>query len=111
MLLVGVGQGGEVTERDGSPVVPWDSRCFSEQKSPMLPAKGSSEGPFSEVSSCVSERLLPSIVSQAGGLSMAPGCSLVEQVQVCMWPPGSSPSSEPLHSGLCCPRGPRRSAE
>lgn len=38
MLLVGVGQGGEVTERDGSPVVPWDSRCFSEQKGFMLPA-------------------------------------------------------------------------
>ena len=39
--------------------------CFQ-----LLTSKGSSEGPFSEVSSCVSERLLPSSVSQAGGLPM-----------------------------------------
>ena len=36
---------------------------------------------------------------------MAPGCSLVEQVQVCMRPPGSSPSSELLRLGLCCRGG------
>lgn len=52
---------------------PGTARCFSEQKSPMLPASHfkAARWSFSEVRLCL-KKAPSSTVSQAGGLSMAP---------------------------------------